>query len=99
MRLDRSFGTVRFLPILALLAVGCGSRVASPPPQVAVAPLSVGTTTTLGAELFETEDVPRVGKSQRSTDPAPVDAEDPPKEDALHRRGDGRPGGGFSGYK
>jgi hypothetical protein len=80
---------------------GCGSRAqptASPAAPLVLTP--VGTATLEAAELGprdrELEDAPHVGKSQRAL---PDDEADLEKGEGDPRRGDRRPGGGFSGYK
>ena len=95
MKLDRCVGALAVLVTFSLM--GCGTRastktVACPPTP------TVSTTRLMAADLRDTDDAPKVGKSQHSVAPDDVD-ETSTDKDGVHRRGDRRPGGGFSGYK
>ena len=95
MKLDRC-GTLLAV-LVASFVMGCGARastkVASCPPSP-----TVSTTTLMAAELSDTDEAPKVGKSQHTAAPS-VEEEPGEKDDAPQRRVDRRPGGGFSGYK
>jgi len=95
MKLDRC-GT--FLAVLvALFVTGCGARAST---RTAACPPSptVSTTRLMAAELSDTDEAPKVGKSQHTAAPS-VEEEWVAKDGAPQRRVDRRPGGGFSGYK
>jgi len=95
MKLDRCVILVSAL--VAAGTMGCGSRTSAKPSVCAPAGPTVSTTQLMAAELRDTDDAPKVGKSQHSSSSAPD--EDEGKKDVPHRRDDRRPGGGFSGYK
>ena len=93
MKLDRAAQLLAVL--VAVFATGCGARMSTRPVSTSTTPLS--RVHLLAAELRETDDAPKVGKSQHS-DAAVVDEEEG-KKDPPHGRADRKRGGGFSGYK
>lgn len=93
MKLDRCAKVLAVL--VAVLATGCGTRSSAKPIVSAPTGPTVSTTRLMAAELRDTDDAPKVGKSQHSA----VVEEEQSKKDVPHRRDDRRPGGGFSGYK
>lgn len=93
MKLDRAARSLAVL--VAVSGAGCGARASTTPISMAMPPLSRGHL--LAAELHDTDDAPKVGKSQRS-DPSVADEEEG-KNDPPRRPGDRKRSGGFSGYK
>ena len=80
-----------FVVLVAVFAMGCGSRAST---QAVSAPRNpVAMTRIMAAELTDSDDAPRVGKSHRSEEAI---ADDEGAKDAPRH---GRSGGGFSGYK
>jgi hypothetical protein len=88
MKLDR----LSVLAVLLVCATGCGTSTALAPVAARPSALHV-----MAAELRESDDAPKVGKSQR-TDASVLDDEDGKHEVASHGGVD-RKHGGFSGYK
>jgi hypothetical protein len=92
-KLDRSLSVVAVLA--GVLATGCST---TPRPTPVYVPAdAVSTVRLMAAEIRSTDDAPKVGKSQHSD--ATFDEDDAAKKDAPQRRGERKPGGGFSGYK
>jgi hypothetical protein len=94
MKLDRCGVALAALVTLSLM--GCGTRVSTKTVACPPSP-TVSTTRLMAAELRDADDRPKVSKSQHSS--ATVAEESSVEKDDAHRRGDRRPGGGFSGYK
>ena len=90
MKLDRTVIAV----LVAGLAMGCGTRVSTQQVSSAAARNPVSSARLMAADLADTDDAPKVGKSHRSD---ATDVED--TKDVSHHRGERKPGGGFSGYK
>jgi hypothetical protein len=88
---------VGVLVAIALVAPACASSSATAPASSMSSAVPVGTTTLRKAELTDSEEMPRVGKSRRSLPESLLDEGDP--KDAPQRRTERHPGGGFSGYK
>jgi hypothetical protein len=91
MKLDRVLALAAIL--VASFAIGCGAPAGSQLARAPKAPI-VATTQLMAAEISDTDEAPRVGKSQHATSLTEDDEKDSPK-----RHDDRRPGGGFSGYK
>jgi hypothetical protein len=93
MKLYRVF--VGLAALACVLAIGCGGASTAKQPSTANTPVS--TTRLMAADLDESAFAPKVGKPQH-VDASAFDEEDG-KKDESQRRGDRKPGGGFSGYK